>query len=75
MKELKLNNRLRAARVQNIWTLEEAAENVGVDVQTFWRWEHYEQWPRPYSLRKLCAVLGMSAEELGFERCSCQISK
>ena len=75
MKELKLNNHLRAARVQNIWTLEEAAEQVGVDVQTFWRWEHYEQWPRPYALRRLCAVFGMSAEELGFGRCFSKISK
>jgi transcriptional regulator with XRE-family HTH domain len=75
VKELKPNNRLQAACVQNMWTLKEAAERVGVDVQTFWRWEHYEQWPHPYSLRRLCAVFAMSAEELGFERWSSKISK
>jgi transcriptional regulator with XRE-family HTH domain len=58
-----------------MWTLKDAAEQVGVDVQTFWRWEHYEQWPHPYSLRRLCAVFGMSAEELGFGRCFSKISK
>ena len=75
MKGLQPNHCLQAARVQNMWTLEEAAEQVGVDVQTFWRWEHYEQWPRPYALRKLCTVFGLSAEELGFERWSSKISK
>ena len=75
MKELKPNNRLQAARVQNMWTLKEAAEQVGVDAQTFWRWEHYEQWPHPYSLRRLCAAFGMSAEELGFGRCFSKITK
>ena len=75
MKELQPNNRLQAARVQNLWTLKEAAEQVGVDVQTFWRWEHYEQWPRPYSLRRLCAVFRMSAEELGFGRSFLKVSK
>jgi transcriptional regulator with XRE-family HTH domain len=54
--------------MQKLWTLEEAAEQVGVGLQTFWRWEHYEQWPHLYSLRKLCEVFGVSAEELGFGR-------
>ena len=64
--ETKLNQRLQAARDQGMWSLEEAAEKVGVDAQTFWRWEHYVQWPRPYALRKLCVVFGKPAEELGF---------
>lgn len=70
MREPRLNHKLQAAREQHMWTLEEAAEEVSVDAQTFWRWENYVQWPRPYSLRRLCVAFGESAEELGFERLS-----
>lgn len=62
------NHKLRAARDQNMWTIPEAAEQVGVDAQTFWRWENYVQWPRQYALRRLCTVFERSAEELGFGR-------
>src|SRR5438034_882467 len=62
------NTRLQEAREHKLWTLEEAAEAIGVDVQTFWRWENYVQWPRKYALRKLCAVFERSVEELGFGR-------
>jgi transcriptional regulator with XRE-family HTH domain len=65
-----LNHKLRALREQKIWTIPEAAEAVGVDAQTFWRWENYVQWPRAYALRKLCTVFERSAEELGFRRSS-----
>jgi tetratricopeptide (TPR) repeat protein len=61
-----LNQKLRAVREQNMWTIPEAAEEVGVDAQTFWRWENYVQWPRAYALRKLVSVFGRSVEELGF---------
>jgi len=65
-----LNHKLRGVREQKMWTIPEAAEEVGVDVQTFWRWENYVQWPRAYALRKLCSVFDRSAEELGFRRSS-----
>src|SRR5437867_1822456 len=64
------NYQLQAARAQRMWTQDEAAAKVGVDTQTFWRWENGEQKPRAYSLRKLCEVFGLSAEELGFGRSS-----
>jgi tetratricopeptide (TPR) repeat protein len=65
-----LNYKLRAVREHKMWTIPEAAEEVGVDAQTFWRWENYVQWPRAYALRKLCTVFERSAEELGFGRSS-----
>lgn len=68
MRDPKPNYQLQASRRQKIWTLKEAAEAVGVDPQTFWRWENGEQRPQPYALRKLCEVFGMSAETLGFGR-------
>jgi len=64
------NHQLRAAREQKMWTIPEAAEEVGVEPQTYWRWENYVQWPRKYALRRLVAVFGKSIEELGFGRSS-----
>lgn len=66
MQNPKPNYQLQAARDRKMWTLEEAAEEVEVDAQTFWRWENGVQRPRPYGLRKLCEVFGVSAEALGF---------
>jgi transcriptional regulator with XRE-family HTH domain len=63
---LKPNNRLRAAREEKIWTQEEAAAVIGVDTQTYWRWENGEQRPRSYALRKLREVFGKTTDELGF---------
>jgi transcriptional regulator with XRE-family HTH domain len=68
MQDPKPNYKLQAARDQKVWTLEEAAEAIGVDVQTFWRWENYVHRPRKYALRKLIQVFGAPAEELGFGR-------
>jgi len=70
MQDPKPNYQLRAAREDKLWTLEEAAEQVGVDVQTFWRWEMMGQRPRPYAMRRLRVVFGRSPEELGFGRSS-----
>jgi transcriptional regulator with XRE-family HTH domain/tetratricopeptide (TPR) repeat protein len=66
MQDPEPNYKLQAARDRKVWTLEEAAEAIGVGAQTFWRWENYVQWPRQYSMRKLIQVFGASAEELGF---------
>ena len=60
-----VNQKLRAVREQKMWTIPEAAEAVGVDVQTYWRWEHTVQWPRAYALRKLCSVFDRSARRAG----------
>ncbi len=62
-----LNSLLRAARRQRLWTLEKAAEKVGVSVQTYCRWELGKQKARMSSLEQLCAAFGMPPEELGFD--------
>jgi transcriptional regulator with XRE-family HTH domain len=52
MPDPKPNYQLQAARDARIWTLEEASEAVGVETQTFWRWEMGLQRPRPYARRQ-----------------------
>jgi len=68
MEAPRTNYKLQIAREQRMLTQEEVAEKLGIDTQTYWRWEHYEQWPRKYSLRNLCDLFGVSPRELGFER-------
>ncbi len=48
------------------YTQEELAEKVGVDPSTYRSWEDGLHRPRPTSVRALCRVLGVRAEELGF---------
>jgi len=63
----KANRKLIAARKAQCWSLEEAANAIGVSTQTYFRWEHYLQVPHPSSLRLLCAAFGVSSpKELGF---------
>lgn len=73
MKITKAKSKLQEARERKMWTLAEAAEAVGVDVQTMWRWENKQQRPRAYPLRKLTMVFGMTAEELGFHSSSQEV--
>lgn len=56
------------ARLKKLWSQEEAAEAIGIDHNTLYRWEAGKATPRGYNLRQLCEVYGMSAEELGFEQ-------
>lgn len=60
------NKKLIAARKRKSLTQEDLAEMVGVVPVTISRWENNEQWPRAYALKKLCQVLDVSPEELGF---------
>lgn len=57
---------LMAARLKKHWSREEAAEAIGIDHNTLYRWEAGKATPRGYNLRKLCDVYGMTAAELGF---------
>ena len=59
------NYKLRAARAKMHWSMEVAAEKVGVSKTSIARWENGEQKPRGTSLDLVCAAYGMSAEELG----------
>ncbi len=58
---------LSAARHKKHWSLEEAAERLGVDKATLQRWEKGKSMPQAVNLRKLCEVYEMTAWELGLE--------
>lgn len=59
------NERLKRARYEQGWTQAELAEKVGTTFETVSRWERGTKAPSAYYRRKLCDVLGKSAEELG----------
>lgn len=58
--------RLSQARHKKLWTLEEAAERIGIDRATLIRWEKGTSSPQPINIRRICDAYGMTAEELGF---------
>jgi transcriptional regulator with XRE-family HTH domain len=65
------NQKLRKARQQKRWSIEKAAEKVGVSALTFSRWEHGTQQPHPSTLDMLCKTFGMLPEELGYAAENC----
>lgn len=62
----KQTSQLKTARLQKSWTPEFVSSKVGVSLHTYTRWESGTQKPRLTSLRALCNIFGMSAEDLGF---------
>jgi transcriptional regulator with XRE-family HTH domain/tetratricopeptide (TPR) repeat protein len=58
---------LRGARVRRGWTLEKAAEHLGVGRNTLWRWEFGLADPYAYNIHRLCTVYGVSAADLDLE--------
>jgi transcriptional regulator with XRE-family HTH domain/tetratricopeptide (TPR) repeat protein len=56
---------LREARELKGWTLEEAAEEVGVTRNTVWRWEQGISTPYTYHTDRICRAYGLSRAELG----------
>lgn len=60
------NVKLFAARMEKMWTVENAAEAIGVDKQTYRRWELGKQKPHLSCLRLLCKAFDKKATELGF---------
>src|SRR5579859_1296261 len=61
-----INWQLREAREKRMWSEQKAAEVVGVDLQTYFRWETGKQGIRLSSLEMLCAAFGETPEALGF---------
>src|SRR5579885_3376357 len=59
-------SRLAQARKKKHWTLKQAANAVGVSINTFNRWELGEQRPYRHNLDQLCKIFNASLEELGF---------
>jgi transcriptional regulator with XRE-family HTH domain len=58
---------LRAARIRKGWSLEQAAEHIGVGRNTLWRWEAGLADPHPYNSHQASTIFGMTAAELGLE--------
>jgi tetratricopeptide (TPR) repeat protein/DNA-binding XRE family transcriptional regulator len=60
------NDLLRVAREQQGWTQQELADRIGISQSfTISRWETGVALPRPYYIRRLCDLFGISAAELG----------
>ncbi|MBV9022073.1 MAG: helix-turn-helix transcriptional regulator, partial [Ktedonobacteraceae bacterium] len=59
--------KLVAARVRKHLTLEDAAELLGVNANTVYKWEAGKATPRFYNIQKLCEVYEASAWELGLD--------
>jgi transcriptional regulator with XRE-family HTH domain len=62
------NERLRRARRLKGWSQANLAEQVGTSFEIVSRWERGITVPSPYYRKRLCAVLGQSAEDLGLLR-------
>lgn len=58
---------LTRARARKHWTLEQAAQQLQVDINTLSRWELGKTTPHPYNVDRLCSVYGATAVELGLE--------
>ena len=59
--------KLLAARVRKRLTLEDAAELLGVNANTLYKWEAGKATPRFYNIQKLCEVYEASPWELGLD--------
>jgi peptide/nickel transport system substrate-binding protein len=66
--ELVPNERLRRARLLKGWSQAELAEQVGTSFEMVSRWERGVTVPSPHYRKRLYAVLGKTAEELGLMR-------
>src|SRR6266568_5732428 len=62
-----VNHKLRAARKAKAWTIETAAEKVGVSAVTFSRWEKETQTPYLPTVRDICKAFHKSPEDLGLD--------
>jgi transcriptional regulator with XRE-family HTH domain len=62
-----MNEKLKKARKDRLWSAEVAAQRIGVSKTTYLRWEHGEQVPHDSTLLLACETFKMSAEQLGFE--------
>jgi tetratricopeptide (TPR) repeat protein len=59
------NDRLRQHRIARNWRQQDVADQLGIAVLTIQRWERGSQQPSAYYRVKLCALFGISAQELG----------
>ncbi len=59
------NERLRKLRVGRHWRQQDVADQLGIALVTMQRWERGFQQPSAFYRVKLCALFGVSAQELG----------
>lgn len=59
-----INEKMRRAREERYWSIQEAARRIGVDRVTYSRWERGEQLPRGSTLQMICDAFKMTAEQL-----------
>ena len=59
------NESLRQQRIRRNWRQQDVADQLGTTVTTIGRWERGDQQPSAYFRVKLCALFGLSAQELG----------
>lgn len=59
------NERLQQLRIRRNWRQRDVANELGVAVLTIHRWEQGTQQPSAYYRTKLCALFGVSSQELG----------
>lgn len=59
------NDLLRQRRIERNWRQQDVADHLGIAVITIQRWERGSQQPSAYYRVKLCALFGLSAQELG----------
>src|SRR5215467_16113835 len=62
------NERLRRARSLKGWSQADLAAKIGTSFEMISRWERGVTVPSPYYRERLCAALGKTAEELGFNK-------
>lgn len=60
------NTKLKRERLAHLWTIPQAADQVGVSPLTFSRWENGAQRPQLVYLASLCFTFGKTPEELGY---------
>jgi tetratricopeptide (TPR) repeat protein/transcriptional regulator with XRE-family HTH domain len=60
------NERLRQHRLERNWRQSDIADQLDVSLISVQRWERGIQQPSVYYRAKLCALFGLSAQELGF---------
>ena len=72
---LLINERLRKARKERRWTIEEACARIGVSRTTYIRWEQGTQKPQDLLLTWACKAFNMTTEQLGFAEWSSQTGK
>ena len=59
-----IGERIRRARLRRSYGQADLAREAGLAKATLWLIEHGRQQPRPATVRKIAAVLGIDVEEL-----------